>query len=556
MRLLSLTLSGQYKGLKDQTFNFESAQGNIVAFIGLNGAGKSQLLELIGEAFSFLERYKRRDFKVRDQLGFSFTLVYKISIENDPNILDYPDEFTTHANNKPTLRVSISNEREVEAELKQDNRWVSVLLQNNQIPTPYIVGYSSGLNENLQRSFMKNAVQFFDVMRVRHNRRKELSGNVDESDVSNINRHYLSRYPHVFSNPYDDPDHLSLAESDTKIPANIYLDYDSCALMMCAFSMLSDQEINDILRDVRFKFPRFIRVKYDLRGGLAGEDSIRDIQLLIRAAGQDNVEGIGKITSEEVFEVYELNYLTGYINFDLANTDVKRRLMEFNYEDPFQLFERMYKLQLLGVNKWQGETRKKLRDSSFMETVKKPLKGQLPLLVDRLELADDSGRKVSFDDLSDGESQLIQILAAIRIFKEKEVLFLLDEPDTHLNPSWRTYFHSFVEDVLGADNDKAQLFVSTHSPFMISSLKRNNVCQFRRDDNGLIDMNLAQHETYGASFDVLIKDLFDLRSLISQSVIDEIREQLKQGDSHARQWIEENLGLSAEKAYLLRKLSQ
>jgi|GEM_PF-1376258 ABC-type polysaccharide/polyol phosphate transport system ATPase subunit len=42
MRLLSLTLSGQYKGLKDQTFNFESAQANIVAFIGLNGAGKSR----------------------------------------------------------------------------------------------------------------------------------------------------------------------------------------------------------------------------------------------------------------------------------------------------------------------------------------------------------------------------------------------------------------------------------------------------------------------------------------------------------------------------------
>src|SRR5690606_16742713 len=102
MRVLSLTPSGQYKGLTEQALNFESAQGNIVAFIGLNGAGKSQLLELIGEAFSFLERYKRRDFKVRGQLGFSVTLVYKISIENDPNILDYPDEFTTHANNKPT----------------------------------------------------------------------------------------------------------------------------------------------------------------------------------------------------------------------------------------------------------------------------------------------------------------------------------------------------------------------------------------------------------------------------------------------------------------------
>ena len=47
MRLLSLTLDGQYKGLKDQTFNFEDSDDNVIAFIGLNGSGKSQLLELI-----------------------------------------------------------------------------------------------------------------------------------------------------------------------------------------------------------------------------------------------------------------------------------------------------------------------------------------------------------------------------------------------------------------------------------------------------------------------------------------------------------------------------
>ncbi len=67
-------------------------------------------------------------------------------------------------------------------------------------------------------------------------------------------------------------------------------------------------------------------------------------------------------------------------------------------------------------------------------------------------------------------------------------------------------------------------------------------------------MQVAQSETYGSSFDVLIKDLFGLQSLISQSVINEIREQLNKGDDHALEWIENNLGLSAEKAYLTRKL--
>jgi len=167
----------------------------------------------------------------------------------------------------------------------------------------------------------------------------------------------------------------------------------------------------------------------------------------------------------------------------------------------------------------------------------------------------DGNNCIEFDDLSDGEAQLIQILSMASIYKDSRTLFLLDEPETHLNPSWRTYFHSYIEDVICADNDRVQLFISTHSPFMVSSLNRKNVYQFRRNNNGIIDMQVVQNETYGASFDVLIKDLFELRSLISQSVVDEIREQLKLGDGHAKKWIENNLGLSAERAYLLRKLS-
>jgi hypothetical protein len=89
---------------------------------------------------------------------------------------------------------------------------------------------------------------------------------------------------------------------------------------------------------------------------------------------------------------------------------------------------------------------------------------------------------------------------------------------------------------------------------MISSLKRENVYKFERESNGLISMGMAQSNTYGASFDVLIKDLFELKSLISHSVIDDIREKLKEGDEVARVWIEQNLGLSPERSYLLKKL--
>jgi hypothetical protein len=92
---------------------------------------------------------------------------------------------------------------------------------------------------------------------------------------------------------------------------------------------------------------------------------------------------------------------------------------------------------------------------------------------------------------------------------------------------------------------------------MISSLKKQNVFCFKRSEDGSIEMNSAPTQTYGASFDVIIKEYFELRSLISHSVIDEIREQLKKHDKkHTCQWIEENLGLSPERAYLIKKLGQ
>jgi ABC-type multidrug transport system ATPase subunit len=47
MKLLSLELIGRYKGLADQAFDFSEASGSILAFIGLNGSGKSQLMESI-----------------------------------------------------------------------------------------------------------------------------------------------------------------------------------------------------------------------------------------------------------------------------------------------------------------------------------------------------------------------------------------------------------------------------------------------------------------------------------------------------------------------------
>lgn len=546
MRLLSLKLLGQYKGLKDQYFDFHQAEGNILAFIGLNGSGKSQLLELIGEIFAFLERKQRKDFKVKTSLGFGFEIEYEINLPQGARHLDglgigysFP---------------SLSKYKVVLHSNKTTPHWMEYLNGDyierniNAVILPYVIGYSSGLNENLQRSFMKNSVQFFEIQRLKTRFQKELLGKeINEEQYSKIEGKYAHKYPHIFG---------VKEKRDTALSNLIYLDYDNASLMLLCMAIFPNAKIDEILHEVTFKYPIKAVFQFDLRNVVIEDDRIRDIKLLIEIAGNSQFQGIGSKTTDEQYELYEFDYLAGKITLDLTDSDVKERLQEKSYGDPLSLFNKLYKLQLLGVKNWQYDNRCKLQNDKFMGTVKKPLKTKLPVSLVELVLSDGNGREVCFDDLSDGEAQLIQILATAKMFSNEQALFLFDEPETHLNPSWRTYFHSYLNKAMECENSDSQAFVSTHSPFMVSSLKRNNVYHFRRSDNGLIDMTVAQNETYGASFDVLIKDLFDMRSLISQSVIDEIRKQLKKGDSDARKWIEANLGLSAEKAYLISKLSQ
>lgn len=167
----------------------------------------------------------------------------------------------------------------------------------------------------------------------------------------------------------------------------------------------------------------------------------------------------------------------------------------------------------------------------------------------------DGERTVAFDDLSDGEVQLLLTLGAVRLFGDDETLFLYDEPETHLNPSWRTRFHLDFEKA-NAANGKAQAIVSSHSPFLVSSLPREAVFHFKKD-NGSTEMTNPAGETFGASFDVLIKKHFNLRATISETAVQEIREQLADHHLTTQQkldWLEESVGESMERSYLINKL--
>ena len=108
---------------------------------------------------------------------------------------------------------------------------------------------------------------------------------------------------------------------------------------------------------------------------------------------------------------------------------------------------------------------------------------------------DEHGGKVSFTQLSEGELQMLTVLGLMRITSEDHCLFLLDEPDTHLNPIWKLRYFDDIEEVLKPKSETAiqgesQIFITTHDPMMVGSLKKEQVHIIRKNgDKTLVEQN-------------------------------------------------------------------
>lgn len=143
---------------------------------------------------------------------------------------------------------------------------------------------------------------------------------------------------------------------------------------------------------------------------------------------------------------------------------------------------------------------------------------------------DEHGGAVSFTQLSEGELQMLTVLGLMRITREDHCLFLLDEPDTHLNPIWKLRYFDDIERVLdraaggsllddigpgSSDREvQSQVLITTHDPMMVGSLKREQVHILRRQNQKtLVDTPDVHPQGMGVT-GLLKSELFGLTSTL------------------------------------------
>lgn len=135
---------------------------------------------------------------------------------------------------------------------------------------------------------------------------------------------------------------------------------------------------------------------------------------------------------------------------------------------------------------------------------------------------------LTFRELSEGEQQLLVVLGLLRFTGEADSLFLLDEPDTHLNPTWAIKYLSFLRDFV-PNKDSSHIIMATHNPLAIAELEKGQVQIMWKDENTMkIFASPPAFDPQGLGFaGILTSDMFGLSSTLDEPTQELIRNRLE-----------------------------
>jgi ABC-type transport system involved in cytochrome c biogenesis ATPase subunit len=139
----------------------------------------------------------------------------------------------------------------------------------------------------------------------------------------------------------------------------------------------------------------------------------------------------------------------------------------------------------------------------------------------RVRLTKNDG-SVTFRELSEGEQQLLTVLGLLRFTSGSESLFLLDEPDTHLNPRWAVDYISYLRKFAGdaGERENSHILLTTHNPLAIAELSREQVQILQLATNGDARGIIAVHpdlDPRGQGYAAIVtSEMFGISSTLDQ----------------------------------------
>jgi restriction system-associated AAA family ATPase len=422
--------------------------------------------------------------------------------ENIPLLFEI--EYSLNASEKPIyIKISRTENKTILQYVRNDaDEDYKVVEFSNELLPKKIIGYSSGLNETLSAPFS----QLLD----------------DFSSKVSYAAHNDALYDSIVN-----PIRMIYLESGTNLLLVV-----SNLIYFQTESVLTNYTKLKRLKSFKIEINKDIRVKVKTNAQLDG--IIEDLQKCsyMPIASDDGLK-------------YIFNYRVDN-KLNIALNDVFGKSMLF-----FDSLIMLNHLNYLAVTKtYNNWIKKKRKEGHIIKAPTIPDDDKFFKITDLIFETKD-GDEIGYEGLSDGEHQLIQTLGTLNLIDEPDTLFLYDEPDTHYNPEWRSNLFSEYSNLCKSRNQ--EIMVTTHSPFIVSSVRSNMVYHFDRDRKPLIEK--PTFETFGCAVNIILNRLFKNNSLIPKLPFDEMVALSKENLNVILESID-NYGESNVKALLYKKINE
>lgn len=108
----------------------------------------------------------------------------------------------------------------------------------------------------------------------------------------------------------------------------------------------------------------------------------------------------------------------------------------------------------------------------------------------------------------------------------ERIVIFIDEGEVSLHPEWQRSYFKLAIDYLSKlfENKEIQLILTTHSPFVLSELPKENIIFLNKNNEGFAEIsNIERENTFGANIYSLLADSFFMKSgTIGEFALDKI----------------------------------
>lgn len=540
--------------------NDEAGEFNPYILAGPNGSGKSNVLEVLAAIFYHLECIYHKNmpksfaydetenphgFRGEEGIPNGFEMEYYIPAPPRLNKLEskeYADIMVVKEKDKAPMIYWINRDL-FEIEITKQ------LLGNDakEVLPDFILAYSSGENEILSLPFFKMRFIHYDAY---------MDSIMSQISYTNISESRLTFLSNEFSQAIL-LSNLLLQEKDLLTPFRTKVGVEEISIIRIIikkYVKIDINEIDNLLDTENSKYRIFEIIEDEFGKKVCRLDITQNLKEPV----------IDKLIACSTCSYYDAEGDMLYLDY-WVNEETKQAFA-FYFYSPIELFQVFQLLLTLNLYTVSEKLKKDLYQSSSLyvnETIPSlPSDERImrfkDIWIQKVGLTDN----ILYKSLSDGEHQLLHSLGLCLLYKHKNCLFLLDEPETHFNPSWRANFVSNIRDCFKDKESNItlhEMLITTHTPFLISDSKKEYVLVFSKSDDNKVNVTRPDYNTLGASVNKITMKTFGKLETIggyAEQQLNKINERFKVGAPKQALIDEVNnlLGDSIEKVLFVKKV--